>query len=187
VGLLRVHPRPASRGTTPSRRTAASPLRRALACTARGIPDPLHDQRRRQRDPRPRRRSPARYLSPLNHATLNPRVRGSSPWRRTRTDLGFSSIQVIFMCPFCPHVGSMFARELGPGRGGLVQSGRIRARAGPTAPEPAKPMVYTFARRPAFGCLIQLRSVKPAGSVESHERRPGRAGHGQPEVPYMRG
>jgi hypothetical protein len=68
VGLLRVHPRPASRGTTPSRRTAASPFRRALACTARGIPDPLHDQRRRQTDPRPRRRSPARYLSPLNHA-----------------------------------------------------------------------------------------------------------------------
>jgi hypothetical protein len=61
VGLLRVHPRPASRGTTPSRCTAASPFRRALACTARGIPGPLHDQRRRQRDPRPRRRSPARY------------------------------------------------------------------------------------------------------------------------------
>jgi len=31
------------------------------------------------------------------------------------------------MCPVCPHVGSMFARELGPGRGGLVTSGRIRA------------------------------------------------------------
>ena len=68
MGLLRVHPRPASRGTAPSWRTAASPFRRALACTARGVPGPLHDQRRRQSDPRSGRRSPARYLSPLNHA-----------------------------------------------------------------------------------------------------------------------
>jgi hypothetical protein len=36
------------------------------------------------------------------------------------------------------------------------------------------------------GFLIQLHSVKPAGSVESHERRTGRAGRGQPEVPRMR-
>ena len=28
--------------------------------------------------------------------TLNPRVRGSSPWRRTRSDLGFYKAQVIF-------------------------------------------------------------------------------------------
>src|SRR2546430_6832236 len=53
--------------------------------------------------------------------TLNPRVRGSSPWRRTRDDLGFHLSRSIFMCPVCPHVGSMFARELGPGRGGLCQ------------------------------------------------------------------
>jgi hypothetical protein len=91
------------------------------------------------------------------------------------------------MCPVCPHVGSMLARELGLGRGGLVQSGRIRATARPTAPELAKPMVYTFADVLPFGSLIQLRSVKPAGYVHSRERRTGRAGSGQPEVSRKRG
>ena len=37
----------------------------------------------------------------------------------------------------------------------------------------------------SFGFLIQLRSVKPAGSVQPHERRTGRAGRGQPEVSRM--
>jgi len=37
------------------------------------------------------------------------------------------------------------------------------------------------------GFPVQLRSVKPAGSVKSHERRTGQAGHGQPEVPRTRG
>jgi hypothetical protein len=41
----------------------------------------------------------------------------------------------------------MLARELRPGRGGLVQSGRNRASAGSAASELAKPMVYTFGRR----------------------------------------
>jgi NADPH:quinone reductase-like Zn-dependent oxidoreductase len=44
--------------------------------------------------------------------TLNPRVRGSSPWRRTRTDLGFIA-PGLFMCPFCPRAGSVLAREIG--------------------------------------------------------------------------
>ena len=103
------------------------------------------------------------------------------------SDLGFHRSRLFFMCPVCPHVGSMFARELGPGRGGLVQSGRIRAAAGPAAPELARPMVYTFAGVLSFGFLIQLRSVKPTGSVRSHERRTGRAGRGQPEVSRKRG
>jgi NADPH-dependent 2,4-dienoyl-CoA reductase/sulfur reductase-like enzyme len=30
------------------------------------------------------------------------------------------------MCPFCPHVGSVLARESGPGRGGFVQNDRDR-------------------------------------------------------------
>ena len=38
-----------------------------------------------------------------------------------------SSLQVIFMCPFCPHVGSVFARESRPGRGGLAPCGIVRA------------------------------------------------------------
>jgi hypothetical protein len=37
------------------------------------------------------------------------------------------------------------------------------------------------------GFPVQLRSVKPAGSVEPHERRPGRPGRGQPEMSCMRG
>jgi hypothetical protein len=42
--------------------------------------------------------------------TLNPRVRGSSPWRRTRSDLGLYRFQVIFLCPICPVAGSVLAR-----------------------------------------------------------------------------
>src|SRR6516225_2039292 len=45
------------------------------------------------------------------HWTLNPRVRGSSPWRRTRSDLGFHRSRSFLMCPICPHAGSVLARE----------------------------------------------------------------------------
>ena len=31
------------------------------------------------------------------------------------------------MCPFCPYVGSVLARESRPGRGGLAKNGRDRA------------------------------------------------------------
>jgi hypothetical protein len=53
--------------------------------------------------------------------TLNPRVRGSSPWRRTRDDLGFYSSRLFFMCPVCPGSPPVLApcllvgRMLGPG------------------------------------------------------------------------
>jgi hypothetical protein len=57
------------------------------------------------------------------HRTLNPRVRGSSPWRRTRSDLGFHDSRSFFMCPFCPHVCSMFARPHGPSNPGHVKNG----------------------------------------------------------------
>ena len=62
--------------------------------------------------------------------TLNPRVRGSSPWRRTRTDLGFCRSRSFFMCPFCPRGGSVFARKSGPGRHGLVKKRPRSGRAG---------------------------------------------------------
>jgi hypothetical protein len=55
--------------------------------------------------------------------TLNPRVRGSSPWQRTRSDLGFYHPRPFFSCPFCPHVCSMFARAHGPSNPGLVKNG----------------------------------------------------------------
>ena len=57
--------------------------------------------------------------------TLNPRVRGSSPWRRTRSDLGFYRSRSFFMRPVCPGFSGVLApcllggRMLGPGR--LVQ------------------------------------------------------------------
>src|ERR1700689_1980350 len=62
--------------------------------------------------------------------TLNPRVRGSSPWRRTRADLGVYHFRAIFICPICPYVRSTFARESRSGRGGLVETGRNRPHPG---------------------------------------------------------
>jgi hypothetical protein len=53
--------------------------------------------------------------------TLNPRVRGSSPWRRTRSDLGFYHSRSFFMRPVCPDFLAVLApcllvgRMLGPG------------------------------------------------------------------------
>ena len=61
------------------------------------------------------------YLTDDTHS-LNPRVRGSSPWRRTRTDLGFHCSKSFFMCPVCPHVCSMFARAHGPSNPRLVKT-----------------------------------------------------------------
>ena len=48
--------------------------------------------------------------------TLNPRVRGSSPWRRTRTDLGFYKSQVFSLCPVCPYFVAVLAPCLLGGR-----------------------------------------------------------------------
>jgi hypothetical protein len=52
--------------------------------------------------------------------TLNLRVRGSSPWRRTHSDLGFYRSRSFFVCPVCPLVGSMLARVSWPGAAGLA-------------------------------------------------------------------
>jgi hypothetical protein len=42
------------------------------------------------------------------------------------------------MCPICPPVGSVLVRVPGPGRGGLVKSGQIRAGAWAVTPELAR-------------------------------------------------
>jgi len=63
--------------------------------------------------------------------TLNPRVRGSSPWRRTRTDLGLYLFRAAPRWPFLGHGGSMLARELGPSRPGLVTFGAGRGSLSP--------------------------------------------------------
>ena len=61
--------------------------------------------------------------------TLNPRVRGSSPWRRTRDDLGLYRPQVFFLCPVCPDFAAVLAPCLLGGRmlagGRLVKNGPI--------------------------------------------------------------
>jgi hypothetical protein len=49
------------------------------------------------------RHCPIRFIkiNRIQERTLNPRVRGSSPWQRTRYDLGFYS-RLFFIRPFCP-------------------------------------------------------------------------------------
>ena len=185
MGLLRVHPRPASRGTTPSWRTLASPFRRALACTARGIPGPLHDQRRRQRDPRPGRRSPTRHLSPLNHAMAwqkeHEGAAAASRWlwapnpvsERLACDVR-GRRQVYRRSKLAPSCRGLNLAGSGPQRG-LRRSSWLSQWSTPLVDELS------------FGSLMQLRSVKPAGSARSHERRTGRARRGRAEVPCMRG
>ena len=84
------------------------------------------------------RHSMARHDAPLaqlaEQQTLNLRVRGSSPWRRTRPDLGFHRPRLFFVCPFCPHVCSTFAREFGPSNLRVVNFGPSGAGSGGEAP-----------------------------------------------------
>ena len=55
-------------------------------------------------------------LGAAGQSPLNPRVRGSSPWRRIRSDLGLSAFCVISPSLFRVHVCSTFARQSGPSR-----------------------------------------------------------------------
>src|SRR5579872_2415992 len=70
-------------------------------------------------------RSDAPLAQLAEQRTLNPRVRGSSPWRRTRTDLGFYHSRSFLMRPVCTGFPAVLApcllggRMLGPGQ--LVQ------------------------------------------------------------------
>ena len=97
-------------------------------------------------------------------------VPGGAP---ARTDLGFYRPRSFFICPICPHVGSVLARELGPGRGGLVKSGRIRATVGAAAPELARQLYGQWSRPSVFSRCRVLdatlpmlsRRVKPAGNA----------------------
>jgi hypothetical protein len=65
-----------------------------------------------------------RVKNRIEQRTLNPRVRGSSPWRRTRTDLGFAApghfyVSVLSPCRLRVSSG---ARESRPGRRGPVRN-----------------------------------------------------------------
>lgn len=70
------------------------------APAARGIRSPLRIQATAQNG-RPgsyrHRSTPVQGKNRTEERTLNPRVRDSSPWRRTRDDLGVLSLQVIFV------------------------------------------------------------------------------------------
>jgi hypothetical protein len=84
--------------------------------------------RHRDRHRREQRRAAVSRAGHPGQRTLNPRVRGSSPWRPTRTDLGFYRYRSISMCLICPYVCSMFApATVAPvSRSGGVSSGRLR-------------------------------------------------------------
>ena len=98
-------------------------------------------------------------------SSRNPRVRGSSPWRRTRTDPGFYRSRSFFVCPICPHVGSSFARESRTGVvAGPSKPAQSAASRGRRAAAFTRPMVYTSAEHSIHRLLVQLRSVKCTGS-----------------------
>jgi hypothetical protein len=80
--------------------------------------------------------------------TLNPRVRGSSPWRRTRTDLGFYRPRSFFMRPFCPRGCSVVARAHGPSNPGLSKTARPAPAARARASEPRRLVRPTSPRAP---------------------------------------
>ena len=124
----------------------------------------------------------------MQERTLNPRVRGSSPWRRTRSDLGFHHPRSFFACPFCPRVCSMFARAHAPCISGLVKNGRsgtdfggtrhrIRAASsGRCHPASARAPLDQWSRpsrrpseaRPQSPIPMASRSVRPTGKRHSH-------------------
>jgi hypothetical protein len=86
---------------------------------------------------------------------LNPRVRGSSPWRRTRTDLGFYRSRSFFSAGRWGHGGSGVGRAVG-----RVRSIYLLSHAeGP-------------AGAPGWRCPV-LRSFGRGGTTRRHRRAPG--------------
>jgi hypothetical protein len=122
----------------------------------------------------------------MEQRTLNPRVRGSSPWRRTRTDLGFHCSRSFLCARFVPMLAPCWLvshDRVAAGLSNLAGSGpewglRRLSRLG----QWSTPLVDVL----SFGSYILLHSVKPAESARSHERRTGRARRGRAEVLHMR-
>jgi hypothetical protein len=108
-----------------------------------------------------------REINRTEERTLNQRVGGSSPSRRTVSDLGLCRSQVIFSCPICPRAGSVLARVfLGRScaavklsRIGLDQSG-----------EWSRPLRWTLWARLESPIAMSSRSVISAGSGHSSGR-----------------
>jgi hypothetical protein len=108
-----LHPALASASRTPATRITVAPIGQfyVTQCASRaGITD---------RDCRGRT-APVGPCPRLRRSSLNVKTSRILTW-------GFIA-PGHFLCPVCPHVGSVLARVSGPGRGGLVQSGRIGAR-----------------------------------------------------------
>jgi hypothetical protein len=111
---------------------AASPLARN--------PAPIRESQPEGHTVMPRKSHPA--AKPQAETPLTP-ARSFKDEDLTRTDLGFYRSRSFFTCPFCPHVGSVLARELRPGRGGLVKNGPDPGR-GRTRHHPARMFTGRF-------------------------------------------
>ncbi len=98
--------------------------------------------------------------------TLNLRVRGSSPWRRTHSDLGICPFRAPSCRPFRGHACSTFARQSGPSPTG---------RAGhPPRPLPMALHSVTSTGRPSS------RARTPSGDIlSSRSRRSARTARPQ--------
>jgi hypothetical protein len=99
-----------------------------------------------------------REINRTQQRTLNPRVRGSSPWRRTRIDLGFYRSRLFFTCPICLHVCSMFARAHRPSNPGVVKNG-------PSAPDwGLRPVTAPPRSRARVPAAVSLEAASPLGT-----------------------
>ena len=104
-----------------------------------------------------------RHHAPLaqlaEQQTLNLRVRGSSPWRRTHSDLGLYPFRVPSCRPFRGHVCSTFARQSGPSR--TTRPGH------PEAPTDG------FTQRDIDRSAAPGSAPAPPGTREAHRRYTG--------------
>jgi hypothetical protein len=124
-------------------RTQGHGLARDVSAGSRAAP------RENGQDTRPIRRAARSLLTsgrcqraPLaqlaEQRTLNPRVRGSSPWRRTRSDLGFYHPRSFFCVRFVPMAAPWLLARTDPAIWGLSKTGRAAPRGGAFAPEPGR-------------------------------------------------
>ena len=101
---------------------------------------------------------------PCHLRTLNPRVRGSSPWRRTRTDLGFYRSRSFLCVRFVPMLAPRSLVSHDRVVAGASKPAQSAASRGRRAAAFTRPMVYTSAEHSIHRQLVQLRSVKCTGS-----------------------
>ena len=122
-------------------------------------------------------RSNAPLAQLAEQRTLNPRVRGSSPWRRTRSDLGFYHLRayVMILCgaglrPSWGHYGSPSFECAGGMRG--LGRGAGRFLAGPLMPvrRCAVVRLVSFLRRLARGSRARTSQENTLPGCGDHAR-----------------